>query len=85
MKCRSQLAIFEFSCLTVIDKLELFDLTETEEAVKGKYLNCGLSSRVANEIRNADTSVKLARNPNIFQIPNHDRHSPNGRNWILVF
>ena len=27
------LNIFEFNCLTVIDKLELFDLTETEEAV----------------------------------------------------
>ena len=25
--------MFEFSCLTVIDELELFDLTETEEAV----------------------------------------------------
>ena len=49
MKCRSQLTIFEFSCLTVIDKLELFDLTETEEAVifQRKYLNCGLSSRAA--------------------------------------
>jgi hypothetical protein len=138
MKCRSQLTIFKSSCLTVIDKLELFNLTETEEAVifQGKYLNCGLSSRVTTvdfwqarppqwhshsqhavascyvlfrkiQVRKRscrsylswrpcrgcwwlrlnktafkkmcfETSVKLARNPNIFQIPNHDR--PNGRN-----
>ena len=127
IKCRAQLTIFEFSCLTVIDKLELFDLTETEEAVifprkifklwiveqgrHGRFL-AGKTATVAATLpacsrrilfrkiqvrprscrsylswrpcrgclwfRNAETPVKLARNPKFFQIPND-------RNWILVF